>query len=183
MSGTAAHGPAAGGPVVDAFVGLGSNTGDRLAALRAAVRALAATDRTAVAAVSRVYETEAHVLPGQPAQPDHLNAVAALRTGLAPEALLGRLHAIERAAGRDPDAPPWSPRPLDLDLLLYADVEIGPGPLVVPHPRLAGRRFVLRPLADVAPDRAVPGAGATVAALLARTPDRTRVERTPHALT
>jgi 2-amino-4-hydroxy-6-hydroxymethyldihydropteridine diphosphokinase len=167
---------------VEAFVGLGANLGDRLAALRAAVRALDVTDRTAVAATSAVYETEAHVLPGTARQPDHLNAVVAVRTALPPLALLRRLHAVERAAGRDPGAPRWAPRPLDLDLLLWGDAEVRADGLVVPHPALAARRFVLRPLADVAPDRVVPGLGASVSALLAATPDRARVEPTGHAL-
>lgn len=173
---------AASRPDVEAFIGLGSNVGDRLAALRAAVRALDALDQTAVIATSLVYETEAHVRPGQPAQPDHLNAVAAVQTRLGPLALLSHLQAIERAAGRDPDAVPWSPRPLDLDLLLYGDDEIASGLLVVPHPRLAERRFVLQPLADVAAGRVVPGVGATVASLLAAAPDRSRVERTRYRL-
>ena len=169
----------------DAFVGLGANAGDRLAALRGAVRALRALEGVAVVAVSGVYETEAHVLPGAAPQPDHLNAVAWLRTSRAPAALLAALHAVERAAGRDPDAPRWSPRPLDLDLLLYGDLatEADPGPergrgLRLPHPRLAERRFVLAPLAELAPDRVVPGLGRTVAEWLAATTDTAAVRRT-----
>ncbi len=167
---------------VTAFVGMGANAGDRLAALRAAVAGLAAAEGIGVEAVSPVYETEAHVLPGQPAQPDHLNAVLRLRTSLPPEALLATFHRLERAAGRDPAAPRWGPRPLDLDLLLYGDAVLDRPGLTVPHPRLAARRFVLRPLADLAPEAEVPGLGRTVADLLAACPDAGRVEKTDLAL-
>ena len=178
----ASAGASASGAPVEAFVGLGANLGDRLGALRAAVRALAATERTTVVGTSAVYEAEAHVLPGRPPQRDHLNAVAAVQTELGPRALLHRLHAIERAAGREHGAARWAPRRLDLDLLLWDDAEVRAGGLVVPHPRLAERRFVLRPLADLAPRRVVPGLGATVADLLAATPDRARLRRTALAL-
>src|SRR5690606_16458952 len=109
-------------PEVTAYVGLGANAGDRAAALRAAVAALDATEGVRVERVSPVYETEAHRLPGQPPQPDHLNAVARLRTDLAPDVLLDVFRTLEKVAGRDPEAPRWSPRPLDLDLLLYGDL-------------------------------------------------------------
>lgn len=168
--------------LVTAYVGLGSNAGDRLATLRTAVRAMDALDGVRVAAVSPVYETEAHVLPGQPPQPDHLNAVAVLDTTRSPVALLRALHRIERAAGRDPDAPRWSPRPLDLDLLLYGDRQLDGEVLVLPHPRLAERRFVLQPLTDLAPDLIVPGLGRTVAGALAATRDESRIERTALSL-
>jgi len=169
-------------PIVDAFVALGANVGDRLAALSRAVAALDARPDTAVVARSAVYETEALVLPGADPQPDHLNAVVALRTSLRPYALLRALSDLERAAGRDRRAARWAPRPLDLDLLLYADARIDSAGLVVPHPALAERRFVLAPLADVAASRAVPGLGQTVAALLAACADTGRVERTDLAL-
>lgn len=170
-------------PEVAAFVGLGSNVGDRLAALRAATRALADLPETRVEAASGVFETEAHVRPGSPPQRDHLNAVVGLATRLGPADLLAHLHRIERALGRRP-APAWSPRPLDLDLLLWGDAQMsgaGEG-LLLPHPRLAERRFVLEPLADLAPGLVVPGLSATVAELLAACPDRARIARTPFAL-
>ena len=166
-----------------AFVALGANVGDRLAALRGAVAALDARADTAVTAASAVYETEALVLPGADPQPDHLNAVVALRTSLGPTALLRVLHAVERAAGRDPNAPRWSPRPLDLDLLLFGDAVVETPALRVPHPALAQRRFVLAPLADVAAARVVPGLDQTVADLLAACPDGGRVEPTTYTLT
>ena len=176
-------------PVV-AYVGLGSNVGDRLGALRAAVAYLDAGAETAVEAASAVYETEAHVRPGAPPQADHLNAVVRVRSRLDPWSFLReKAWGAERRAGRDPGAEPWSPRPLDVDVLLYGDLVIGGGAgrgggvaLTVPHSRLAERGFVLRPLADLAPDLVVPGLGATVADLLASTPDRARVAPTPYRL-
>lgn len=167
---------------VAVFVGLGSNEGDRLGALRGAVRALAALRDTEVVGASPVYETEAHVLPGTGPQPDHFNAVVRLETRLGPRVLLRHLHRIERAAGRDPSAPKWSPRPLDLDLLLYGEARIRAGDLAVPHPRIGVRRFVLQPLADLASDRQVPGLGATVRDLLLDTPDTASVRRVTHRL-
>lgn len=163
--------------VTTAFVGLGSNVGDRLAALQQAVRDIAGPG-VRVAAASPVYQTEAHVLPGQAPQPDHLNAVLRLETTLDAPALLGRLHAAEHTAGRDPSAPRWSPRPLDADLLLFGAETLDLPGLVVPHPRLAARRFVLQPLADLAPDLVVPELDATVASLLAACPDAARIDRT-----
>lgn len=163
-----------------AFVGLGANLGVRAAQLQAAVRALAESEGVEVVAVSPVYESEALTLDPAEAQPPYLNAVAQLRTTLGPEALLGLLHRIEAAAGRV-RRERWAPRPLDLDLLLYDDL-VRDGAPALPHPRMAERRFVLQPLADLAPERAVPGTGATVRDLLARCPDQTPIERMPFTL-
>jgi 2-amino-4-hydroxy-6-hydroxymethyldihydropteridine diphosphokinase len=161
---------------------MGGNVGDRLAALRGAVVALDALPEVAVTATSAVYETEALVRPGDAPQPDHLNAAVALSTTLGPFALLRALHAVEREAGRDPAAPRWSPRPLDLDLLLYGDAEVQGEGLSIPHPALAARRFVLAPLTEVAAERMVPGLGATVADLLDACPDRLAVSRTDFSI-
>lgn len=98
------------------------------------------------------------------------------RTGLPPLALLALLRQLEAEAGRDPGVEKNGPRPLDLDLLLYGDSRIDLPDLVVPHPRLIDRRFVLAPLADLLPERVVPGTGRTVAQLLAEAPPA-RVER------
>jgi len=145
---------------VRAFIGLGSNLGDRQATLEAALR------RLAPLRVSRLVETEPW---GRTDQPRFLNAVAELETGLEPEPLLDRLLEIEREFGRV-RARRWGPRTLDLDLLLYGDRTIRTPRLAVPHPRLAERRFVLEALAELCPDQTVPGASRTVRELLEAVP-------------
>lgn len=113
---------------------------------------------------------------GGPPQADFLNAVITGRTLLSPLDLLRLLRRLEAEAGRSPGGATNGPRTLDLDLLLYGDRQIDLPELVVPHPRLTGRRFVLAPLADLLPDLVVPGTGRTVASLLAAAPPA-RVER------
>jgi len=109
-------------------------------------------------------------------QPDYWNTAVLAHTRLAPEAVLALAKALEHAAGRRA-APRDAPRPLDVDLLLHGDtVSAGPE-LVLPHPRLAARRFALLPLAAIAPDLPVPPDGVRVAELLARLPAGERVER------
>ena len=127
-----------------AFVGLGSNLGDRLGHLRRAVLAL-----PDVAAVSLVYETEP--LGGPPGQGPYLNLVVELDTELGPRALLELAGRMERVAGRV-RAERNGPRPLDVDILLVGDLHVDDEDLVVPHPRMWERRFVLVPLADLAPE-------------------------------
>jgi len=161
-----------------AYVGLGSNVGDRLGHLQAAVEALRETQGVERVEASPVYVTEAHVRPGEPPGPDYLNAVARVETTLAPEDLMGRLYAIEQAQARERILP-WAPRTLDLDLLLYSDAVRSEQALVLPHPRIALRRFVLAPLHDLAPDLVVPPPlRASVRDLLARCPDEGRCEAT-----
>ncbi len=143
-----------------AFVGLGSNLGDREASLRGALELLGED----VVAVSSFRETDP---VGYLDQPPFLNAAAALETGLAPRALLERLLEVERELGRTRDGPRFGPRTIDVDLLLYEDRVIDEPGLVVPHPRMAERRFVLEPLAELDPALAVPGQG-KVSDLLAR---------------
>jgi 2-amino-4-hydroxy-6-hydroxymethyldihydropteridine diphosphokinase len=126
-----------------AFVGLGSNLGDRLDHLRRAVAGL-----PDVVAVSPVYETDP---VGGPAQGPYLNAVAELDTGLDPFQLLAACQRVERAAGRE-RRERWGPRTLDADVLLVDDLVVDEPELTVPHPRMWERRFVLAPLADLAPD-------------------------------
>ncbi|WCM94669.1 2-amino-4-hydroxy-6-hydroxymethyldihydropteridine diphosphokinase [Acidovorax sp. NCPPB 2350] len=149
MSGAASADPARGAEgrePVPACIGLGANLGDARAALRAAVAALAALPCTRVEAVSSLYASA----PVDAQGPDFLNAVVRLSTGLSAPALLAALQAIERAAGRER---PYrnAPRTLDLDLLLYGQGRIQAPGLEVPHPRIGERAFVLRPLAEVAP--------------------------------
>ena len=143
-----------------AFIGLGSNLGDREAALRGALELLGED----VVAVSSFRETEP---VGYLDQPAFLNAAAALETGLEPRALLERLLGVERELGRTREGPRHGPRTIDLDLLVYDDRVIDEPGLVVPHPRLAERRFVLEPLAELDPVLVVPGRG-RVADLLSR---------------
>ncbi|MBD0349247.1 MAG: 2-amino-4-hydroxy-6-hydroxymethyldihydropteridine diphosphokinase [Thermoleophilia bacterium] len=146
-----------------AYIGLGANLGDREAALRSALDALAETPGIAVEAVSRMRETEPL---GFADQPRFLNAAARLVTELPPRALLERLLAVERQLGRTRGGLRWGPRTIDIDLLLYDDAVVQERGLSVPHPRLAERRFVLQPLAELDPGLIVPGRGA-VADLLA----------------
>jgi 2-amino-4-hydroxy-6-hydroxymethyldihydropteridine diphosphokinase len=146
-----------------AYVGLGSNLGDREGFLRRAVEALAAEPAIDVTAVSSVRETDP---VGLVDQPRFLNAVARVETNLGAHELLDRLLAAERALGRRRDGPRFGPRTIDLDLLLYGDHEIDEPGLTVPHPRLAERRFVVEPLHELDPNLVVPGRG-PVATLLA----------------
>lgn len=147
-----------------AFVGLGSNLDAPQDQLDAALAALGRLERTELAGCSPRYWTAP---VGDADQPEFLNAVAALDTGLAPVDLLEAMQAIEAAQGRVRDsARRWGPRPIDLDLLLYGTESIRTRDLTVPHPRLHQRAFVLRPLADLAPDLPVGDRG-TVAELLA----------------
>ena len=122
--------------------------------------------RIVVVAASRVWDTA----PVGPPQPRYLNAVLALETGGTPQELLFALKDIERGALRRRDQR-WGPRTLDLDLLLFGDAMVRTPSLTVPHPRLKERRFVLAPLAELAPDVLVPGAGKTVSALLFEAPE------------
>ena len=124
-----------------AYLGLGSNLGDRRATLRAAVDSL-----PNVAAVSPVYETQP---VGGPEQSSYLNLVVQLDTDLSPRELLDLAHRLEQDAGRI-RTEPNGPRTLDVDVLLVGDLQVDEGDLVVPHPRMWERRFVLAPLADLA---------------------------------
>jgi 2-amino-4-hydroxy-6-hydroxymethyldihydropteridine diphosphokinase len=133
-----------------AYVGLGANLGEREETIRAAVAEL-----PDVVAVSPLRETDP---VGVTDQPRFLNGVAALETELAPRELLDVLLAVERRLGRE-RRERWGPRTIDLDLLLYGDEVIDEDGLKIPHPRLHERRFVLEPLADLAPQLVVPGLG------------------------
>ena len=139
-----------------AYVALGSNLGDRERTLREAVDALAAEEGIEVVAVSTLRETEP-VCVGR--QPLFLNGAAALETTLTARELLDRLLAVEQRFGRVRSPGEHGPRTPDLDLLLYADEAIDELGLTVPHPRLHERRFVLEPLAELAPGLVVPGRG------------------------
>ncbi|GIV59562.1 MAG: 2-amino-4-hydroxy-6-hydroxymethyldihydropteridine pyrophosphokinase [Rhodothermaceae bacterium] len=168
---------------VDAYVALGANLGDRLQQLRTAVARLDADAGIRVVAASPLYEGPAHTLTPGEKQPPYLNAVVHLRTRHLPEALLDVLLALEHRAGRDRQAGRWTPRPLDLDLLVYDALTCSTPTLTLPHPRLGNRRFVLRPLADLAPNLYVPPPyDTTVRILLDRCPDPTPLVRLPQPL-
>jgi len=150
-----------------AYVGLGANLGRREETLRAALAELGRRPGVRVVRASAFRETEP--VGGPPGQPCYLNAAAELLTTLEPEELLTVLQQVEDAFGRTRQVR-WGPRTLDLDLLLYGDEVIVDRKLRVPHPELVVRRFVLAPLAELCPERVVPGTGLSVAALLARAP-------------
>ena len=153
-------------PATQACIGLGANLGDARASLQAALIALAALPDTTLCKSSSIYRST----PIDSSGPDYLNAVALLETRLAPHTLLIELQRIEQAHGRER---PYhnAPRTLDLDLLLYGAQCIDSATLTVPHPRLHERAFVVRPLAEIAPDWQVPGLG-PVHELLARVADQ-----------
>jgi 2-amino-4-hydroxy-6-hydroxymethyldihydropteridine diphosphokinase len=142
--------------VTRAFVGLGANLGEREETIRAAVRALAEEDGVEVVAVSTLRETEP---VGVGEQPLYLNGAAELETTLAAHVLLDLLLVVERRFGRVRTPGEHGPRTLDLDLLVYGDEVLAEPGLAVPHPRLHERRFVLEPLAELAPTLVVPGRG------------------------
>ena len=154
-----------------AAVSLGSNLGDRRAFILHGLKGLAALPGTRLIAVSSIYETDP---VGGPEQGAYLNAAALLETTLTPHELLNHLLEIERTAGRE-RAVRWGPRTLDLDLLLYGDRVIDDARLILPHPRLTGRSFVLTPLTEIAPDLVHPVSCLTIAALLAICPDTAAV--------
>ena len=141
-----------------AYVGLGSNLEHPRRQIARAVRALRRLPRTRLVALSPNYLTDPQGDAGP--QPDYVNAVAILSTGLAPLALLDRLQAIERRQRRRRTRGMRSaPRTLDLDLLLFGRRRMRIAKLSIPHPRMHSRAFVLRPLADVAPSANIPGHG------------------------
>lgn len=139
-----------------AYIGLGSNLEDpRRQVLRAWGR-LATLPETRAICCSPLYRSRPL---GPVAQPDFVNAVAGVLTGLDAEGLLAALHALERALGRRRDGPRWGPRVIDLDLLVLGRTQRAGPDLVVPHAGIVERNFVLYPLADIAPDLDVPGLG------------------------
>ena len=151
--------------MVRAFVGLGSNLGDRDGTLRAAIGRLASLDETRVVRVSSFRDTAP---VGRLQQPRFLNGAVELETSLPARRLLDELLELERQFGRDRSAvPPHGPRTLDLDLLLYGNETVAEPGLEIPHPRLHERAFVLQPLVELDPALEVPGKG-PVQALLAR---------------
>lgn len=164
--------------VYRAFLGLGSNLGDRQGVLQKAVRAIGALPTTRLTAVSPVYDTEPF---GRKDQPAFLNAVLETATGLAPDALMPELRRIERDLGRT-EGERWGPRLIDLDVLLYDGLTRDEGDVIVPHPGLPDRKFVLVPLCDLDPDLVHPVSGMTMTELLRACRDGGRVVRSVHHL-
>lgn len=155
-----------------AYLGLGGNVGDVTARLGEAVGLLAAHPQIAVTGRSSLWRTPPW---GDVNQPPFLNACVALRTTLAPEALLDVCLATERRLGRDRDAPDarrWGPRPIDIDVLDYDGVRVDAARLTLPHPRLGERAFALAPLCELAAELPVYVPGATAAGGAALMPAR-----------
>ena len=142
--------------MVLACIGLGSNLGDPQAQVCQAFVALAALPSSRLVAQSPLYRSRPL---GPSGQPDYINAAAALETALAPLDLLAALKQIEQASGRVRGGERWGPRELDLDILLYGQRRLQEKDLVIPHPELARRNFVVAPLHDILPALEVPGVG------------------------
>lgn len=154
---------------VSAFIGLGSNLGEREQTIRDAVRSLAELPETELGPCSSLYETAP---VGHIEQPDFLNAVCQINTRQNAEELLRILLAMESAAGRQRTGEHGGPRTLDLDLLIYGSGHIDKHGLQIPHPRMHERAFVLYPLSEIAPQLVIPGHGA-VKELCAQCSDQT----------
>lgn len=155
------------------FIALGSNLGDRAGWLQQAQEKMFGAPTVQLVAASSVYETEP---VGKIDQPAFLNQVLEVRTTLTPEKLLSRLLQVELGLGRV-RSERWGPRNIDLDLLAFGDRNCKTSKLVLPHPELHRRRFVLQPWAEIAPEFVVPGFFATVAKLLENCEDSTRVQK------
>ncbi|MEW6033575.1 MAG: 2-amino-4-hydroxy-6-hydroxymethyldihydropteridine diphosphokinase [Chloroflexota bacterium] len=152
-----------------AYLGLGSNLGDRSANIRRALELLG--ERVTVERVSSLYETEPW---GYERQPLFLNAVCRVSTALSPRRLLLLVKGTEKAMGRSPSFRN-APRPIDIDILLYENRTVAQPDLAIPHPRMLERAFVLVPLAEVAPELAHPEEGKTMRELASKTKDKQKV--------
>lgn len=149
--------------ITTAYIALGTNLGDREANLRRALARLIETPGLCIRRISSWVSTPA--VGGPEDSPDFLNAAVEAQTALPPQALMKRLLEIELEMGRE-RRDKWEPRIIDLDLLLYGDAIVSSQELIVPHPLMHEREFVLRPLAEIAPNAVHPTLNATVAGLL-----------------
>jgi len=145
-----------------AFIGIGSNLGDRAFNIRQAIRIMAESWKIDVVSVSSLYETEP---VGVRDQPDFLNCVIKVETELTPRELLKTLKGIEARMGRRP-GPRWGPRRIDLDILFYGDLTLNEDDLIIPHPRAHERLFALMPLFEIAPDLMHPVLGRSIRELI-----------------
>lgn len=157
-----------------AYIGLGSNIGDRELKLLMAIAELGKLPQTRVTAVSPFYETDP--VGGVP-QDNFYNAVVRLNTALAPLELLERLKSLETEVFHRTPSERWGARSMDLDILLYGELVFTCDRLTIPHPRLAERRFALQPLADIAPDLTHPTSGKRIIELLTELTSTEKVVR------
>lgn len=134
---------------VTAFIALGSNLGDRRGNIGKAIEELRNSRMVEVVKVSKLYETDP---AGGPVQDKFLDGAVEIRTQLTPHELLVLLKITEKKVGRTPSKVRWGPREIDLDILLYGDVVMNEPDLTIPHPQLHLRRFMIEPLAEIAPD-------------------------------
>ena len=161
-----------------AYIGFGSNIGDRLKHIQNAIHALSKTEGIVLEQISSIYKTAP---VGYEKQGEFLNGVAAIQTSLSPLPLLHTLKDIETAVGRQRRLR-WGPREIDLDILIYGDLCAQTEELVIPHPEMHLRRFVLVPLVEIAPNLVHPAFQETVQILLSRLKDDKSVIRTTFAL-
>jgi 2-amino-4-hydroxy-6-hydroxymethyldihydropteridine diphosphokinase len=159
-----------------AFIGLGSNVGERQKYLNDAAAALKSVPETKFVWASPVYESDPY---GNPDQAKFLNAVVEIETALEPASLLPHLKSIEQKLGRTHQEH-WGPREIDLDILLYDGLVFSDETVQVPHPDMVNRRFVLFPLKEIAPDLVHPVNGMTMSELLSACSDHGRVMPTIH---
>lgn len=155
------------------YIGFGSNIGDRLVHIQKAIHALSETEGITLEKISSVYKTDP---VGYEAQAQFLNGVVAIQTHLPPLSLLHTLKNIETAIGRQHRIR-WGPREIDLDILIYGDMCLQTEKLVIPHPEMHLRRFVLAPLAEIAPDVVHPVFQETVQTLLEHLEDDKSVRK------
>jgi 2-amino-4-hydroxy-6-hydroxymethyldihydropteridine diphosphokinase len=143
--------------VITAWIGLGSNVGDRIHFIGRAIEELSALATTRVVKHSSLFETSPVKVGGGA----FINSVARIETGLLAMELLANLLALEKNMGRERTPGTVDPRVIDLDLLLYGEERIEEPELILPHPRMTDRRFVMEPLAELDPDLSIPGTGLT----------------------
>jgi 2-amino-4-hydroxy-6-hydroxymethyldihydropteridine diphosphokinase len=161
--------------VTKAYIGLGSNLGERETHVRRAVEQLAKLPRTKLERVSSLYDTDP---VGEVEQPRFLNAVACVETELTAGELLWNLLLVEQRLGRvRAKVKKWGPRTIDLDLIFYGDLVVDEPGLAVPHPEAHHRAFVLAPMAELEPGFVHPVLGETVAAILSRLPKESGVRK------